>query len=381
MRRSCSSPATRASRAASPNTRTGRASSARCTSASTACAASRASSCRVLGTALVYQLSVVLTVALIFRTLDLAVPIAAIARVRPRGRDAPGAAALVRRPRRARRCARAVPAPARASSSAQAIAAACSGSRCTLIVSMLGAPAFAVGQREQNGDRLERSARREPDALEHRRTASTAHGRPRAPRRQHALLVGRDPRDPRLLLRVLRDPERERGAAPPHAFHNAKQHHPLEQHARHLPRGDAPGLGAALQAADHRRRTTSTARCTSSSRSAAGIFLFRKFSDDYPRYRNTLGDRDRARAHRVHAASRSCRRACCPRRYGFVDTLAKYPTFWSFNSGAVSKISNQYAAMPSVHIAWATWCALALVPRVKHRVGQGARGRAIRSSR
>ena len=43
-----------------------------------------------------------------------------------------------------------------------------------------------------------------------------------------------------------------------------------------------------------------------------------------------------------------------PDSYGFVDTLAKYPTFWSFNSGAVSKISNQFAAMPSVHCCWAT---------------------------
>ena len=53
-------------------------------------------------------------------------------------------------------------------------------------------------------------------------------------------------------------------------------------------------------------------------------------------------------------------------RYGFVDTLAKDPAFWSFNSGAVSKISNQFAAMPSVHCAWALWCACALVPRLKH---------------
>ena len=60
--------------------------------------------------------------------------------------------------------------------------------------------------------------------------------------------------------------------------------------------------------------------------------------------------------------------------YGFVDTLAKDPAFWSFNSGAVSKISNQFAAMPSVHCAWALWCACALVPRLKHAVGEGARG-------
>ena len=61
--------------------------------------------------------------------------------------------------------------------------------------------------------------------------------------------------------------------------------------------------------------------------------------------------------------------------YGFVDTLAKDPAFWSFNSGAVSKISNQFAAMPSVHCAWALWCACALVPAAEARVGEGARGR------
>jgi hypothetical protein len=43
------------------------------------------------------------------------------------------------------------------------------------------------------------------------------------------------------------------------------------------------------------------------------------------------------------------------------------PAFWSFNSGGVQNVSNQYAAMPSVHIAWATWCALALGPRLKNK--------------
>jgi len=53
--------------------------------------------------------------------------------------------------------------------------------------------------------------------------------------------------------------------------------------------------------------------------------------------------------------------------YHFVDTLAKDPAFWSFNSGAVNKISNQFAAMPSVHCAWALWCACAMVPRARRR--------------
>ena len=62
-----------------------------------------------------------------------------------------------------------------------------------------------------------------------------------------------------------------------------------------------------------------------------------------------------------------------PGSYGFVDTLLKDPAFWSFNSGGVQQVSNQFAAMPSVHICWSTWCALALVPRLKHRSRQGAR--------
>jgi hypothetical protein len=105
-----------------------------------------------------------------------------------------------------------------------------------------------------------------------------------------------------------------------------------------------------------------------------GIYLFRKWSDDWPLWRNTLAITtglaligfitwplmpprlldDYCASHLHHACS-----------YQFVDTLAKYPTFWSFSSGAVSKISNQYAAMPSVHCAWALWCACALVPRLK----------------
>ena len=46
--------------------------------------------------------------------------------------------------------------------------------------------------------------------------------------------------------------------------------------------------------------------------------------------------------------------------YGFVDTLAEYGGLWSFDSGTMQEISNQYAAMPSLHFAWALWCFLVL---------------------
>jgi hypothetical protein len=51
-----------------------------------------------------------------------------------------------------------------------------------------------------------------------------------------------------------------------------------------------------------------------------------------------------------------------PRTYGFVDTLAIYGGPWSFDSEGMADISNQYAAMPSLHIGWATWSAIALWP-------------------
>jgi hypothetical protein len=52
---------------------------------------------------------------------------------------------------------------------------------------------------------------------------------------------------------------------------------------------------------------------------------------------------------------------------GFVDTLADYGGLWSFDSGGMTKLSNQYASMPSLHIGWATWCALAMWPLVRRR--------------
>jgi hypothetical protein len=95
------------------------------------------------------------------------------------------------------------------------------------------------------------------------------------------------------------------------------------------------------------------------------IYLFRRWSDDYPRWRNTLAVATGLALIGFALFSLMPPRLL-PAHYGFVDTLAKDPAFWSFNSGAVSKISNQYAAMPSVHCAWALWCASALIPRVKH---------------
>lgn len=103
----------------------------------------------------------------------------------------------------------------------------------------------------------------------------------------------------------------------------------------------------------------------------AALFLYHRFSDDYPRFRNTLGITTAMALIGFVTFPLMPPRLLPAATYGFVDTLARYPTFWSFNSGAMSEISNQYAAMPSVHVAWATWCALVLVPRVHTRWARG----------
>ena len=54
--------------------------------------------------------------------------------------------------------------------------------------------------------------------------------------------------------------------------------------------------------------------------------------------------------------------------FGFVDTLAVYGGGpWSFDSEGMAAVSNQYAAMPSLHIGWSTWCAVGVWPLLRRR--------------
>lgn len=54
-------------------------------------------------------------------------------------------------------------------------------------------------------------------------------------------------------------------------------------------------------------------------------------------------------------------------RYGYVDTVARYGGWISFGNEGYKDVSNQYAAMPSMHIGWSTWSALVLVPLLRRR--------------
>lgn len=53
--------------------------------------------------------------------------------------------------------------------------------------------------------------------------------------------------------------------------------------------------------------------------------------------------------------------------YGYVDTVDVYGGWASFGSEEMAKVSNQYAAMPSMHIGWSLWVAFVLFPIVRHR--------------
>ncbi len=46
--------------------------------------------------------------------------------------------------------------------------------------------------------------------------------------------------------------------------------------------------------------------------------------------------------------------------YSYVDTLLKYHTWGSLADPDIAQHSNQYAAMPSLHIAWAMWSGIAI---------------------
>ncbi|WP_016906818.1 phosphatase PAP2 family protein [Streptomyces xiaopingdaonensis] len=45
---------------------------------------------------------------------------------------------------------------------------------------------------------------------------------------------------------------------------------------------------------------------------------------------------------------------------GFVDTVQVHETWGSMASGNLAEMSNQYAAMPSMHIGWSAWCGITL---------------------
>lgn len=51
----------------------------------------------------------------------------------------------------------------------------------------------------------------------------------------------------------------------------------------------------------------------------------------------------------------------------FIDTVAKHHTWGSMASGDMASVSNQFAAMPSMHIGWSLWCGLTIAFLARRR--------------
>lgn len=72
----------------------------------------------------------------------------------------------------------------------------------------------------------------------------------------------------------------------------------------------------------------------------------------------------------------------CPPRlldaaYGFVDTMAQYSSYgwWGAEASAprgLGGMTNQYAAMPSLHVGWAIWCGVMLWRHARHPLVRAA---------
>lgn len=49
----------------------------------------------------------------------------------------------------------------------------------------------------------------------------------------------------------------------------------------------------------------------------------------------------------------------------FIDTVQVHQTWGSMASGNLAQMSNQYAAMPSMHIGWSVWCGITIAMLAK----------------
>ena len=107
------------------------------------------------------------------------------------------------------------------------------------------------------------------------------------------------------------------------------------------------------------------------------VWLYRKAPARYVRWRNTLVLMWAIAIFTFYVYPLMPPRLM-PARYGFVDTAAEYFNFgpqFEVEFGAdgqpteraLAQYGNPFAAMPSFHVGWSTWCLLALWPLVRRR--------------
>jgi hypothetical protein len=101
------------------------------------------------------------------------------------------------------------------------------------------------------------------------------------------------------------------------------------------------------------------------------VWLWRRHRNDYNRARTTL-----MVATVLGLIGFTLLPVAPPRMLpGFVDTMAQYSNFgwWSADASAprgVGQFTNEFAAMPSLHVGWALWCGWQLVRHGRHRITQ-----------
>jgi hypothetical protein len=96
------------------------------------------------------------------------------------------------------------------------------------------------------------------------------------------------------------------------------------------------------------------------------VWLFRRFPERYVRWRNALAWMT-ALGLIGFITFPLLPPRFLPSNFGFVDTLNVIGGIGSWDSALMKDAGNLYAAMPSLHIAWALWCVFALVPVVRRR--------------
>ncbi|KAG1653783.1 hypothetical protein FOA52_007590 [Chlamydomonas sp. UWO 241] len=57
----------------------------------------------------------------------------------------------------------------------------------------------------------------------------------------------------------------------------------------------------------------------------------------------------------------------CMKQFTYVDTMHVYGGLWSWKQKGVSKVSNHYAAMPSMHAGYSLWCSISMYEHCPYR--------------
>ncbi len=99
------------------------------------------------------------------------------------------------------------------------------------------------------------------------------------------------------------------------------------------------------------------------------VWLWLRHPDRYRYWRNALGWLSCV-ALAVFVVDPVAPPRLLPGRFGFVDTLSVVGGAGPLDHLLLSRAGDAYAAMPSLHVAWAAWCAAAVVAVARSRLAR-----------